>query len=277
VTGTAIDFPTINTLGFASYTISTAAFFYSPVIKRQYAYRHPLSPETTVRFNDLVFAAHGFILCVITWSQFFPAIWGLKVGPSQRASRFILGVFWGSIIGIAIVLLIIQRKGLDGGNDPAGWAWIDAIYALGYVKIVATLVKYCPQVYLNYTRKSTVGWSIWQILLDFIGGILSLLQLVIDSALQADWSGLTGMLQNRCCALRRLTTSRKPSQAWTEQYLTLLRHHIHYPTLLVCRDAQRLDRYLLVHSLYRHSRDKEDEETSGSVDEQSPLLRPESR
>ena len=31
-----------------------------------------------------------------------------------------------------------------------------------------------------------------QQLLDFSGGLLSLLQLVIDSALQADWSGLTG-------------------------------------------------------------------------------------
>jgi len=28
--------------------------------------------------------------------------------------------------------------------------------------------------------------------LDFVGGIMSLLQLVIDSALQADWSGITG-------------------------------------------------------------------------------------
>lgn len=30
------------------------------------------------------------------------------------------------------------------------------------------------------------------ILLDFIGGVLSLAQLIIDSALQADWSGITG-------------------------------------------------------------------------------------
>jgi cystinosin len=146
----------------------------------------------TVRFNDVVFAAHGFILCVITWSQFFPAVWGMKVGPRQRASRFILGVFFGCILGVIITILIVNIKGLDGGMDPAGWAWIDCIYALGYVKIVATMVKYCPQVYLNYQRKSTVGWSIWQILLDFIGGILSLLQLIIDSALQADWSGLYG-------------------------------------------------------------------------------------
>ena len=30
-----------------------------------------------------------------------------------------------------------------------------------------------------------------QILLDFGGGVMSILQLVIDSSLQADWSGLT--------------------------------------------------------------------------------------
>lgn len=200
MTGTAIDFPTINTLGFASYTISTAAFLYSPVIRRQYAHRHPLSPETTVRFNDLGFAAHGFLLCIITYSQFFPALWGFAVGSRQRASRLILGVFWGSTLGVIITVLVVRTKGLDGGNDPSGWAWIDAIYALGYVKVVATLVKYCPQVYLNYKRKSTVGWSIWQILLDFIGGILSFLQLIIDSALQADWSGLYGEPPSRLSA-----------------------------------------------------------------------------
>ncbi len=49
-----------------------------------------------------------------------------------------------------------------------------------------------PQVYVNYRRKSTVGWSISQILLDFAGGITSILQLVIDASLQADWSGISG-------------------------------------------------------------------------------------
>jgi cystinosin len=34
-------------------------------------------------------------------------------------------------------------------------------------------------VYLNYKRKSTVGWSITNIILDFIGGSFSVLQDVI--------------------------------------------------------------------------------------------------
>lgn len=66
------------------------------------------------------------------------------------------------------------------------------IYAIQYVKLVLTVWKYVPQVIANFRRKSTVGWSIVQQLLDFSGGVLSLFQLVIDSALQADWSGMTG-------------------------------------------------------------------------------------
>lgn len=36
-----------------------------------------------------------------------------------------------------------------------------------------------------------MGWSIYTILLDFSGGWLSLAQLVIDSSLQHDWTGVT--------------------------------------------------------------------------------------
>lgn len=49
-----------------------------------------------------------------------------------------------------------------------------------------------PQVYLNYQRQSTQGWSIGQILFDFAGGILSLAQLFLDASFQSDWSGVTG-------------------------------------------------------------------------------------
>jgi cystinosin len=49
-----------------------------------------------------------------------------------------------------------------------------------------------PQVLTNHRNRSTEGWSIAQILLDFVGGILSILQLGIDSYLQRDWSGITG-------------------------------------------------------------------------------------
>ena len=37
---------------------------------------------------------------------------------------------------------------------------------MAYVKLVVSFLKYLPQAYFNYKRKSTVGWSIYAILLD---------------------------------------------------------------------------------------------------------------
>lgn len=191
-TGLAIDFPTINVLGFVCYTAYTSAFLWSPVIRDQYAARHPHSPDPTVRFNDFAFAIHAVVLSSIVYSQFWPFIWGFTVSRFQRVSKPVLGLFWGSILAVVIVCWIVLAKSPDQGQDPTTWAWIDVVYALSYVKLVITVVKYVPQAWVNYKRQSTDGWSIVQILFDLSGGILSLLQLVIDSSMQEDWSGIMG-------------------------------------------------------------------------------------
>ncbi|KAJ5245871.1 L-cystine transporter [Penicillium chermesinum] len=117
---------------------------------------------------------------------------GSEVSRTQRLSKPIAGLFWGSILVPIIVVGIVAVSSPNGGYDPSYWAWIDVIYAFSYVKVVITVVKYLPQAWLNYKRQSTEGWSISQILLDLAGGILSLVQLVLDSSLQSDWSGITG-------------------------------------------------------------------------------------
>ena len=60
------------------------------------------------------------------------------------------------------------------------------------MKLFITITKYIPQVVLNYKRQSTEGWSIWNILLDFMGGVLSTLQLVLDCWNIDDWEGIVG-------------------------------------------------------------------------------------
>lgn len=125
--GLAIDFPTINVLGFICYTIYTSSFLYSPLIRKQYAARHPLSETPSVRFNDFAFALHAVVLSIIVYSQFWPRIWGFKVSRFQRASRPILGLFWGSLVAIALVVCIVLGKSPDGGYDALSWAWIDVV------------------------------------------------------------------------------------------------------------------------------------------------------
>lgn len=73
------------------------------------------------------------------------------------------------------------------------WEALDIVYTLGYIKLLITILKYIPQAHLNYKRGSTAGWSIYNILLDTTGGILSLAQLFLDSALAGDlWGGTFG-------------------------------------------------------------------------------------
>jgi cystinosin len=181
--------------GFAAYFVSNLAFYYSPVVRSQYAARHNgLTP--TVAFNDITFALHALVLSLITTSQYLlRPLWGFEPSPGTRPSRFVTGIIAGSALGVLITCLIVATTTTTPSSsvDPAtDWCELDIVYAVGYVKLLVTLVKYSPQILANFRNKSTRGWSIWQILLDLIGGLLSLAQLGIDSYLQHDWSGVTG-------------------------------------------------------------------------------------
>jgi cystinosin len=85
-----------------------------------------------VRFNDFLFAAHGAAMCVIIYSQFFPRIWGFKVGRTQSVSRMVLAIFWGLVLGVVIVACMAMSFGRDGGYDASGWAWIDVVSTSGF-------------------------------------------------------------------------------------------------------------------------------------------------
>ena len=51
---------------------------------------------------------------------------------------------------------------------------------MGYYKLAISSLKYLPQLYWNYKRKSTKGWSIFNIILDLTGGLLSFGQMFLE-------------------------------------------------------------------------------------------------
>lgn len=139
----------------------------------------------------MVFALHAVVLSTLLWSMFAKRIWGFEQGAGQSVGIVVWAVAAGCVIAVIVVTIVVAAAP-GGGYDAEGWAWIDVVYALSYIKLFVTLIKYIPQVHTNYQRKSTVGWSIAQIMMDLVGGVLSVVQLVIDSLLEGDWSGLTG-------------------------------------------------------------------------------------
>jgi hypothetical protein len=91
-----------------------------------------------------------------------------------RVSYVGIGISIGLVLSEALVAVIAVSHGI------AAVTWLFFLYWLSGVKLSISVIKYIPQVYMNYKRKSTEGWSIGNVLLDFTGGLLSIIQLMLD-------------------------------------------------------------------------------------------------
>ncbi|KAH7054179.1 cystinosin [Linnemannia elongata] len=180
VQGLSMDFVHLNVVGFLFYSIFNLAFFFSTEIQEEYKRRND-GQKNLVRANDVFFAVHALILATFTLVQ----TWVYKRDEGQRVSGFA----WAFLLSSGVSVLVLVVRALSGVGS---YEWIDILYFLSYIKLAISFIKYCPQVYINWAAKSTVGWSIHNILLDFTGGVLSIGQLVLDAYISDDWSGISG-------------------------------------------------------------------------------------
>jgi len=129
--------------------------------------------------NDVFFSIHATILTAYTIYQCF-----IYEKGSQRISR--LGLLFALVLLSYLIFSGILYAIFDFINGLA------YAYCFSYVKLVVTVLKYMPQAHMNYTRKSTLGWSIENVLLDFSGGGLSVLQMFLLAYNTDDWSSILG-------------------------------------------------------------------------------------
>lgn len=176
--GLSTDFVVLNLVGHTSYLVyNSLLLFYEPV-RRAYRKRHD-GRDNLVQLNDFVFSLHATMLALITLGQYLRyKKQGQEISPTVRLSL-------AFALTIAVFLAGAKRLKLVG--------WLNIVAAASTLKLAITLTKYLPQIKLNRDRKSTKGFSIENIILDLTGGILSLLQLVVDAVLiQASWNGVRG-------------------------------------------------------------------------------------
>jgi len=186
VHGLSCDYQMLNAVGFACYFIFNIMLFCSSAVQEEYAHAHNGS-SSAVQLNDVVFAGHAFLLTSITLCQIavyydYPPLKKEDL-LLRRAVVIILSVF--IVVAVAIAVVIIATK--EGALD-----WLTYISILAQAKVAISVVKYCPQVWMNYKRKSTVGWNIHNVLLDFSGGALSVAQLLYDAWVENDWGKVSG-------------------------------------------------------------------------------------
>ncbi|CAO1432063.1 unnamed protein product [Diamesa tonsa] len=177
VVGLNFDFMALNLIGHTLYAIFNVGLYWVPYIENEYFRRYPqgLNP---VELNDVVFSLHATVITAVTISQCFFFERG-----DQRVSTIARG-----IITVFFAIIVVTVIMASFGNLH----WLDFLNYCSYIKLAITLIKYVPQAVMNFKRQSTSGWSIGNILLDFTGGTLSMLQMMLNSYNYNDWQSIFG-------------------------------------------------------------------------------------
>uniref|UniRef100_A0A1B0GQD7 Uncharacterized protein n=1 Tax=Phlebotomus papatasi TaxID=29031 RepID=A0A1B0GQD7_PHLPP len=142
------------------------ALFWNSGIQAEYFERFPrgLNP---VLVNDVVFSFHTTIALFVVLLQCV-----IYERGEQRVStitRGILGIF-GIVVTVCAILAAIDII-----------HWLSFLYVCGYIKLTTTVIMTMPQMFMNYKRKSTVGWSIYGVFIDLTGGVFSMLQMILNA------------------------------------------------------------------------------------------------
>ncbi len=173
VVGLSHHFVILNIMGYICYVIFTTTMYDSTLIKLEYISTNG-GHKTKVQINDIAFAIHAlFASLLMEFQIIYYGYYNTTIeNPVSRIKRnhIIIYIILALCISINVLLGIFVKVYL--------WLW--CMYALSAVKLFITLIKYFPQINLNYKRKSTVGWSIGEVFLDFSGAFLSLLQIMVD-------------------------------------------------------------------------------------------------
>jgi cystinosin len=120
------------------------------------------------------------------------------------------------------------------------------------MKLILTIAKYVPQVYLNWKLKSTVGWSIYNVLLDFGGGIASIAQLLLDAYRSGHLQGIEGTLSKLLLGAISVLFD----------VIFMLQHYVWYPSDHILAMKQQDPEDFLINT-------ENDPTTTKSIDEES--------
>ncbi|XP_047402304.1 cystinosin isoform X2 [Sciurus carolinensis] len=177
VIGLSFDFVALNLMGFVAYSVFNIGLLWVPYIKEQFLLKYP-NGVNPVDSNDVFFSLHAVALTLIVIMQCC-----LYERGSQRVSQPAIG-FLVLLWLFAFITMIVAAAGAT--------TWLQFLFCFSYIKLAVTLVKYFPQAYMNFYYKSTAGWSIGNVLLDFIGGSFSLLQMFLQSYNNDQWTLIFG-------------------------------------------------------------------------------------
>ncbi|XP_058751323.1 cystinosin homolog [Vicia villosa] len=177
VVGLNIDYALLNTVKQIYYLIYNASLYFSPTVQKQYGNKYGHKQMNPVALNDVAFSVHAVLLTVFTLYQI-----GIYDRGNQKLSKTTAGLTTLVILASLVCVFIAMPS--------RGWLWLISIFNV--VQVALTIIKYIPQAVFNFMRKSTEGWSIGLVLLDFFGGVANFLQMIMQSIDQGSSKNIYG-------------------------------------------------------------------------------------
>lgn len=177
VVGLNLDFVLLNLTKHSSYLIYNASLYFSSAIQKQYYEKYGYGEMIPVAANDVAFSIHAVLLTAITLFQI--VIYDRGSQKVSKTAIAIVSAVW--LFAAACFFIALPNH---------SWLWLISIF--NSIQVFMTVIKYIPQAVMNFTRKSTDGFSIGNILLDFSGGLTNYAQMVVQSIDQGSWVNFYG-------------------------------------------------------------------------------------
>ncbi|GAB4847925.1 hypothetical protein Ancab_026985 [Ancistrocladus abbreviatus] len=177
VVGLNFDFVLLNLTKHSSYLVYNATLYFSSAVQKQYREKYGLDEMIPVAANDVAFSIHAVLLTAFTLFQIF-----IYERGNQKFSKIALAIVSATWLAAAVCVFIAL--------PTHSWLWLISVF--NTIQVIMTVIKYIPQAFMNFYRKSTEGFSIGNILLDFLGGVANYGQMAMQSIDQNSWVNFYG-------------------------------------------------------------------------------------
>uniref|UniRef100_A0A9I9DPC1 Cystinosin homolog n=1 Tax=Cucumis melo TaxID=3656 RepID=A0A9I9DPC1_CUCME len=227
VVGLNFDFVLLNLTKHSTYLIYNASLYFSSAVQKQYFEKYGYDQMIPVAANDVAFSIHAVLLTAITLFQ---------IVIYDRGTQIVSKISLTIVIAVWIFAAICFFIGLSSHS----WLWLISIF--NSIQVFMTAIKYIPQdqqiitaepdifclsyciipvklAIMNFLRKSTDGFSIGNILLDFLGGLANYAQMVVQSIDQNSWVNFYGNIGKTLLSLISIFFD----------LLFMLQHYVLYP------------------------------------------------
>lgn len=205
VVGLNFDFVVLNLTKHSSYLIYNAFLFFSSVVQDQYRQKYGLDQMIPVAANDVAFSTHAVLVTAFTLFQI-----AIYDRGNQKVSKTCIAIVSVAWLAAAVCVFVALPS--------HSWLWL--VSCFNTLQVTMTVVKYIPQAVMNFRRKSTVGFSIGNILLDLLGGVANYGQMAVLSIDQNSWVNFYGNIGKTLLS----------SVSIFFDLLFILQHYVLYPT-----------------------------------------------